>query len=86
MAIGALLAISEHRLRVPQDISLICYDSGERADFVRPALTSVHFPITDMAQFATRLLLNELSLDGEIPRQQFAPKIVSRDSVAPPPG
>lgn len=86
MAMGALLAISEHRLRVPQDISLICYDSGERADFVRPALTSVHFPITDMAQFATRLLLDELSLDGELLRQQFAPKIVSRDSVAPPPG
>ncbi|GBU12343.1 galactose-inducible d-galactose regulon transcriptional repressor [Enterobacterales bacterium] len=86
MAIGALLAISEHRLRVPQDISLICYDSGERADFVRPALTSVHFPITDMAQFATCLLLDELSLDGELLRQQFTPKIISRDSVAPPPG
>jgi len=86
MAIGALLAISEHRLRVPQDISLICYDSGERADIVRPALTSVQFPITAMAQFATRLLLDELSLDGELIRQQFVPKIVNRESVAPPPG
>lgn len=84
MAIGALLAISEHRLRVPEDISLICYDSGERAEFVRPALTSVHFPITDMAQFATRLLLDELSLEGDILHQQFPPKIVSRDSIAPP--
>jgi alanine racemase len=81
---GALLAISEHRLRVPQDISLICYDSGERADFVRPALSSVHFPITDMAQFATRLLLDELSLDGDIVQQKFSPKIISRDSIAPP--
>lgn len=31
MAIGALLAINKHGLQVPQDISLICYDSGERA-------------------------------------------------------
>ncbi|AGP46375.1 LacI family transcription regulator [Serratia plymuthica S13] len=76
MAIGALLALNEHRLRVPQDISLICYDSGERAPFVRPALTSVHFPITEMAQYATRLLI-----DPATPRISFAPTIVSRDSI-----
>lgn len=80
MAIGALLAISEHHLRVPQDISLICYDSGERADFVRPALTSVHFPISEMASYAARLLLDE-----NIQPQIFSPKIVIRDSIAPPP-
>ncbi|MFI8417347.1 LacI family DNA-binding transcriptional regulator [Serratia sp. NPDC078593] len=77
MAIGALLAINERRLRVPQDISLICYDSGERAQFVRPALSSVHFPITDMAQFATRLLIDPLT-----PQASFAPIIIPRDSIA----
>ncbi|MNH35510.1 HTH-type transcriptional repressor PurR [compost metagenome] len=76
MAIGALLALNEHRLRVPQDISLICYDSGERAPFVRPALSSVHFPITEMAQYATRLLI-----DPATPHISFAPTIVSRDSI-----
>ncbi|CAI1974239.1 LacI family DNA-binding transcriptional regulator [Serratia entomophila] len=76
MAIGALLAINEHRLRVPQDISLICYDSGERAPFVRPALTSVHFPISEMAQHATRLLI-----DPTTPALDFTPQIISRDSI-----
>ncbi|AHG19954.1 LacI family transcriptional regulator [Chania multitudinisentens RB-25] len=76
MAIGALLAIKEHHLRVPQDIALICYDSGERAPFVRPALTSVHFPITEMAQYATRLLINPLT-----PVEQFEPEIIHRDSI-----
>lgn len=76
MAIGALLAINEHRLRVPQDISLICYDSGERAPFVRPALTSVHFPISEMAQHATRLLI-----DPTTPALDFTPKIISRNSI-----
>lgn len=77
MAIGALLAINEQHLRVPQDISLICYDSGERAAFVRPALTSVHFPITEMAQYAARLLIDPLT-----PPAVFKPVIVQRDSVA----
>ncbi|CAI1210037.1 LacI family DNA-binding transcriptional regulator [Serratia quinivorans] len=76
MAIGALLAVNEHRLRVPQDISLICYDSGERAPFVRPALTSVHFPISEMAQYAARLLI-----DPATPPVSFAPTVISRDSI-----
>ncbi|CNH65211.1 LacI family DNA-binding transcriptional regulator [Yersinia pekkanenii] len=79
MAIGALLAINKHRLQVPQDISLICYDSGERAPFVCPALTSLHFPIVEMAQYATRLLINP-----QLPNVSFPPTIVMRDSVAPP--
>lgn len=78
MAIGALLAINEHRLRVPQDIALICYDSGERAPFVRPALTSVHFPITEMAQYATRRLIDPLT-----PEIAFEPTIIRRESIVP---
>lgn len=76
MAIGAMLAITERGLRIPQDISLICYDSGERAAFVRPALTSVHFPISEMARFATRKLLDKNCLN-----ETFTPQIVHRDSV-----
>ncbi|WP_422527582.1 LacI family DNA-binding transcriptional regulator [Serratia fonticola] len=79
MAMGALLAINERHLRVPQDISLICYDSGERAPFVRPALTSVHFPITEMAQYAARLLIDPLTAPVS-----FEPTIIQRDSIATP--
>ncbi len=76
MAIGAMLAITERGLRIPQDISLICYDSGERAAFVRPALTSVHFPISEMAGFAIRKLLDE-----DCEPETFPPLIIHRDSV-----
>jgi len=80
IAIGALLSINEHRLRVPQDISLICYDSGQRAPFVRPALTSLHFPIIEMAQHAASLLI-----DPATPAVTYVPAVISRDSIAPPP-
>jgi DNA-binding LacI/PurR family transcriptional regulator len=63
-------------LRIPQDISLICYDSGERAAFVRPAITSVHFPISEMARFAIRKLL-----DSHCENESFSPEIIHRDSV-----
>lgn len=77
MAIGALLAINERHLRVPQDISLTCYDSGERAPFVRPALTTVHFPITEMAAYAARLLIDPLTQPIK-----FVPAVIQRDSIA----
>jgi len=76
MAVGAMLAINEKGLRIPQDISCICYDSGERADFVRPRLTSVHFPITEMARYGAKKLLEE-----ETEQQIFTPKMMERDSV-----
>lgn len=78
MAIGAMLAITERGLRIPQDISVICYDSGERAAFVRPALTSVHFPISEMARFATRKLLDENCVS-----ETFVPVVIHRNSVRP---
>lgn len=76
LAVGAMLAITERGLRIPQDISLICYDSGERAAFVRPAITSVHFPISEMARFAIRKLL-----ENNYENESFSPKIIHRDSV-----
>nr|WP_058909823.1 LacI family DNA-binding transcriptional regulator [Entomohabitans teleogrylli] len=76
MAVGAMLAITEAGLKIPADISCICYDSGERAAFVRPALTSVHFPIDEMARYATRKLLRP-----ELAVQVFRPQIIERDSV-----
>lgn len=76
MALGALLAISEHGLSIPQDISLICYDSGERAEFVSPKLSSVHFPISAMAKTATQLLLNP-----QLEYSTYEPHIIDRGSV-----
>ncbi|MDC4169885.1 LacI family transcriptional regulator [Photobacterium damselae] len=76
MALGALLAISEQGLRVPDDISLLCYDSGERAECVSPKLTSVYFPIREMAQQATRLLINP-----DLSPTIFTPQIIERESV-----
>ncbi|MCL9781137.1 LacI family transcriptional regulator [Vibrio sp. S4M6] len=76
MAVGALLAISEHGLRVPNDISVICYDSGERANFVTPKLTSLHFPINAMARDATRRLVVPDS-----PIKTNIPTIIDRGSV-----
>jgi LacI family transcriptional regulator len=60
MAIGALKAIREANLRVPEDVALVGFDDIPIAAAVEPALTTVHQPIEHMGSMAADLLLNLL--------------------------
>jgi LacI family transcriptional regulator len=53
---GALRAILERGLRVPEDIALVGYDDTWFAAMTRPPLTTVRMPIEEMSALATRLL------------------------------
>lgn len=57
MAIGAMKAIHEKQLRVPEDVSLIGYDDNGISSYLSPALTTVKRPIEQVTRNGTRLLL-----------------------------
>lgn len=57
MAIGAIRAIHERGLRVPEDISVIGYDGLNIGDFLLPQLTTVTQAAADMAQKGAEILL-----------------------------
>jgi len=44
MAIGAMRALSEHGLRVPNDVSITGFDDIELAGMITPSLTTISFP------------------------------------------
>lgn len=58
MALGAIYAIQEAGLRVPDDIAVVGYDNRNLAKSVRPALTTVTLPAYEMGDAAAKLLLN----------------------------
>lgn len=58
MALGAIYAIQEAGLRVPEDIAVVGYDDRNFAGIVRPALTTVTLPAEEMGEEAAKLLLN----------------------------
>jgi LacI family transcriptional regulator len=84
MAVGALKAIRNAGLRVPQDVALVGFDDVPIASAVEPALTTVRQPIERMGSMAADLLLSLL----ENPPGEGAPahriilpvKLVVRDS------
>ena len=57
MAIGALRAIKEAGLNVPEDISVIGINDSEMGSFTQPPLTTVRIPSYDMGQYAANLIL-----------------------------
>jgi len=61
MAIGALKALREAGLRVPEDIALVGFDDVSMASAVVPALTTVRQPISRMGSMATEILLGMLN-------------------------
>ena len=69
MAIGALSALHESGLRVPQDIAVAGFDDIPLARYMNPPLSTVHVDISLLGERAATLLLSSL-LQGQRPRQQ----------------
>ena len=61
VAIGALKAIWEAGLNVPEDISLVGFDNIELDEFLPRKLTTVTNPVNAMAQIATKLLFSRIT-------------------------
>jgi len=85
MAIGAMRALSEASLRVPDDLSIVGLDDIEVAAYQQPPLTTVRQSFAELATRAIELLLTVL--DGqELSEGQLViePTLVVRQSTAAP--
>jgi LacI family transcriptional regulator len=85
MAMGALEALAELGIRVPEDISVMGYDDQEMARYTRPPLSTCLLPNYEMGRWAAETLIGfvqgqttarlvQLKMDGPL---------VPRDSVGP---
>lgn len=84
-AIGAIRAIRDHRLRVPEDISVVGFDDVQSAAFHYPSLTTIRQPLRQMGMLAARTLLRRVRGDQDVPRQlALLPELVIRESSCPP--
>jgi len=61
MAIGAMLAISEAGLRIPDDLSVVGFDNISIAAYTNPRLTTVEQPHRQMAAVAAALLVERMA-------------------------
>jgi LacI family transcriptional regulator len=86
-AAGALAALTDSGLAVPDDVSLVGYDDVDPATDLRPQLTTVHVPYEELGRTAVRLALGLREGESSSAEQHalLGTHVVIRDSTAPPP-
>jgi len=81
MALGALKAVKEQGLRVPQDIALAGFDNNPIAAEVEPPLTTVNQPIAEMGHLAVKMLCKIIAKEERLPvKMLLKPELVIRGS------
>jgi DNA-binding LacI/PurR family transcriptional regulator len=85
VAIGALHAIIDCGLRVPEDISLVGVDDIEISQHLNPPLTTIRQPLAQLAQRAVEMLLGVIK-EGEADPAPvlLEPELIVRRSTAKP--
>lgn len=80
MAVGALRAIQEQGLNVPEDVAIISFDDVEMAKFASCPLSTIKVPTELMGKTSVKLLVDRL--DGrEIPLKVTVPtELIERES------
>ena len=84
-AIGAIRALLDHGLRVPQDVSVVGFDDIQNAAFQNPRLTTVRQPLRRMGELAAETLLQRINGAKSYPKViAVEPELVVRESSAAP--
>lgn len=86
MTIGALRAVREAGMRIPDDISFLSFDDLEWLQLVDPPLSAVAQPCAEIGEEAARILIGQIRGEKEAPRTRhehirLAGSIIDRGSI-----
>lgn len=86
MALGAIRAVRDAGLRVPEDVSIIGFDDSSLIEFLDPPLTTIRQPVQAMSAAAVSYLVDAID-QQPVPSLEyvFAPELVLRSSTGPAP-
>jgi len=83
MALGAIRALHEHGLRVPEDVSVIGFDDTPSSAFFEPPLTTVRQDFTALGVDAAEYLIEQIDHPERPAKQRvLEPQLVVRRSTA----
>jgi LacI family transcriptional regulator len=81
-AIGAIRALRDAQLRVPEDVSVMGFDDIRAAAFITPSLTTIRQPLEDMGRMAARIVLSRIRNQKEYGDQvAVEPALMAREST-----
>lgn len=83
MTIGAIMALNDLQIRIPEELSLIGFDHFSGLDVVRPALTIIEQPLDEIGKTTGELMLKRIKGDDtDFPHiVKLKTRMLIRDSV-----
>lgn len=81
-AIGAIRALQERGLRVPQDISVMGFDDIPGAAYHSPSLTTIRQPLVQMGRVSAQTLLERIENEKSVVQEiAIEPLLIVREST-----
>lgn len=81
MAIGAMRAIADHGLKIPDDISIIGFDGIDLASYYNPKLTTIRQLQDDLAKNSVEILLRQIEKKDKPLHKVLSYELQEGDSV-----
>jgi DNA-binding LacI/PurR family transcriptional regulator len=86
MAIGAIRAVEQAGLRVPEGVSIVGFDDAPEAEFLSTPLTTVRQDFAEVTRLAVHRLVSTIEGRPPAERHRLVPaQLVVRESTARPP-
>jgi DNA-binding LacI/PurR family transcriptional regulator len=82
LALGAIQWMTEQRISVPQEVSVVGFDDIPAAASAEPPLTSVHQDHAEKGRLAGRILVAQLREEAAPSAELLATRLVVRDSTS----
>ncbi|MGF1719568.1 LacI family DNA-binding transcriptional regulator [Vibrio kyushuensis] len=84
MTVGALQYFHEHSIAVPEQVSLMSFDSVDLCEALYPKVSAVHFPISQMARTAVQRLVGLVNKTAIEEDRQFHAELRLRNADTTP--
>ncbi|WP_353816607.1 LacI family DNA-binding transcriptional regulator [Agromyces sp. SYSU T00266] len=83
MALGAMLALKQRGLHIPDDVSVAGVDDTPEAAYFDPPLTTLRLDFEAQGRAAVRALLSRIEPDVTEPSPPASPQLMVRESTGP---
>jgi len=82
ISMGALRALKEENILIPDEISLLTFDDNPYLDYIEPPLTRISQPIEDICKIAVKLLISRINEKELISKRVLLKtRLIVKDSV-----
>ncbi len=85
MAMGAIKAVRDHGMKVPDDMSIVGFDGHELAEVME--LTTVRQPVVESGrlagEFLLRTIMGKRDASGEVPHEVMPTELIARRTSVP---